>query len=215
MKRSILDLLSQRTDISSIKEDLVPWLCRTQYRKATRRQYGSTLVKQTGNPQTLALSHSTVQPPAPSGVALRRSGRAGDEEATNDLESELMSPQSPPTSSAPTSQPASPRIHAALMGLDGSSKSGTGDVDIRCTYVVHRLDSGVAIRANTLKTYFDANRLVSLFVLTICKRCTGPSIFGDSASRRDHTSHPFINLQQRQHPPTSHPTQPHLLLQNN
>lgn len=62
-------------------------------------------------------------------------------------------------SSAPTSEPASPRIHAAAAALDGQALEA--DVSLRCTYVVHKLENGVATRANTLKTYFDANRSVS------------------------------------------------------
>ncbi|KAG8981617.1 hypothetical protein FRB93_008505 [Tulasnella sp. JGI-2019a] len=164
LKRNVLELLSQRTDISSIKEDLIPWLCRTQYRRATRRKYGPTLVKQGGNPQSLALAHSTIQR-AVKGNALAThrlkymNGSPGNDEE-GDLESELMSPQSPPTSSAATSEPASPRIHASLMALDAQPKGGSeADISLRCTYVAHKLDNGVATRANTLKTYFEANRL--------------------------------------------------------
>ncbi|KAG8987886.1 hypothetical protein FRB90_003073, partial [Tulasnella sp. 427] len=36
-RRTVLDLLAERTDLSSIKEELVPWLCRTQYRIAAKR----------------------------------------------------------------------------------------------------------------------------------------------------------------------------------
>ncbi|KAG8857052.1 hypothetical protein FRB96_005982 [Tulasnella sp. 330] len=164
LKRNVLELLSQRTDISSIKEDLIPWLCRTQYRRATRRKYGPTLVKQGGNPQSLALGHSTVQPPIKSALLRTHhhthlNGSAGNDDE-GDLESELMSPQSPPISSAATSEPMSPRIHAALMTFDGQPKGGSDvDVCLRCTYVAHKLENGVAARANTLKSYFEANRL--------------------------------------------------------
>ncbi|KAG8903347.1 hypothetical protein FRB99_003409 [Tulasnella sp. 403] len=148
LKRTVLDLLTERTDISSIKEELIPWLCRTQYRTAARRKYGPTL-RPTGNPQALALEYSTVQD--------RRRQKPGHTAGlTID---DPLSPQSPPTvSSVPSSSvPASPRV-GSEVGLRELIKAAA-PVEVRCSYVAHRLSNGIAIRTNTLKTYFDANRM--------------------------------------------------------
>lgn len=153
MKRSVLDLLAERTDLSSIKEELVPWLCRTQYRAAARVKYGNIL-KPSANPQSLALEHTTVRVPL--------HPKAPDDE---DVDADpgpgqgngLLAARFPTKAmSVASSMPASPRTNATKELDDDDAPP----VDTRCTYVVHRRTKGVAVRANSLKTYFDANRLV-------------------------------------------------------
>ena len=143
MKRTVLDLLKDRTDISSIKEELVPWLCRIQYRTASRRKWGEILSPQR-SAQTLALMHSSVR------VYLQNENEDGEG---------IKSPKSPAAlASAPPSQPSSPK------GFSYRKKLGSAVLEkapeVRCGFVVHRYADGRALRTNTLKSYFDANRLV-------------------------------------------------------
>ncbi|KAG8919646.1 hypothetical protein FRC01_001187 [Tulasnella sp. 417] len=157
-KRTVLDLLAERTDLSSIKEELIPWLCRTQYRVAARRKYGSIL-KPIGNTQALALEHSTVQPAAkPTRHYAKKKLDAGD--AGADSPGGLQSPKSPPTAmSIASSVPTSPRIGGLQKLLE--DEENKANIDIRCAFIVHKMENGTAIRANTVKTYFEANRLPS------------------------------------------------------
>lgn len=150
-------MLVERTDLSSIKEELVPWLCRTQYRIAAKRKYG-TILKPIGNTQALAVEHSTVQPAAkPTRHYAKKKLDAGD--AGADSPGGLQSPKSPPTAmSIASSLPTSPRISGLQKLLE--HEESKANIDIRCAFVVHKLENGTAIRANTVKTYFDANRLV-------------------------------------------------------
>ncbi|KAG8912800.1 hypothetical protein FRC00_003765 [Tulasnella sp. 408] len=155
-RRTVLDLLAERTDLSSIKEELIPWLCRTQYRVAARRKYGSIL-KPIGNTQALALEHSTVQPAAkPTRHYAKKKLDAGD--AGADSPGGLQSPKSPPTAmSIASSLPTSPRMGGLQKLLE--HEENKANIDVRCAFVVHKMENGTAVRANTMKTYFDANRL--------------------------------------------------------
>ncbi|KAG6333563.1 hypothetical protein ID866_5525 [Astraeus odoratus] len=54
-KRGILDLLQQKTELDSFREDFLPWLCKLQYQKVRYMKYGDTFG---------STAHSPFQPPS-------------------------------------------------------------------------------------------------------------------------------------------------------
>lgn len=60
LRRGVLDLLIQRPQISSIREDLLPWLCKWSYQKGLAEKWGHAL-QIPDDPFNDALQHSTMQ----------------------------------------------------------------------------------------------------------------------------------------------------------
>ncbi|KAG8963900.1 hypothetical protein FRC03_002456 [Tulasnella sp. 419] len=162
MRHTVLALLAERTDISSVKEELVPWLCRTQYRTSSRRKYGSILNPRK-NPQALALTHTTTRT-RPRTTAAKNDESEEEEDGLSAVKRGLglgtggLGFSSIPPS-MPSSPPPNPRLNMARRGSTAGVEKQKPLPKLRCTYVTHALEDGVATRANTVKSYFDANRL--------------------------------------------------------
>ncbi|TIC15383.1 hypothetical protein E3Q14_00363 [Wallemia mellicola] len=60
VRRNVLDLLTARPEIASIREDLLPWLSKWSYQKALYDKWGKALKIQS-DPFEDALAHSTMQ----------------------------------------------------------------------------------------------------------------------------------------------------------
>ncbi|KAI0305785.1 UDP-3-O-glucosamine N-acyltransferase [Multifurca ochricompacta] len=60
-KRSILDILHQKSTFDSFREEFLPWLCKIQYQKTKQEKYGRVLRPiQANATHALALRHSTL-----------------------------------------------------------------------------------------------------------------------------------------------------------
>ncbi|KAH9992676.1 UDP-3-O-glucosamine N-acyltransferase [Russula vinacea] len=60
-KRSILDVLHDKSMFDSFREEFLPWLCKIQYQRTKREKYGRVLRSiMTKEAQVLALRHSTL-----------------------------------------------------------------------------------------------------------------------------------------------------------
>ncbi|KAK7692711.1 hypothetical protein QCA50_004344 [Cerrena zonata] len=60
-RKSVLDVLKEKTRFDSIREDFIPWLCTPQYHPRKRNKYGRILNPLNNVPsQTTALEHSTL-----------------------------------------------------------------------------------------------------------------------------------------------------------
>ncbi|EJU04099.1 nucleotide-diphospho-sugar transferase [Dacryopinax primogenitus] len=141
-RRSVFDLLQQKDEISSVREQLVPFLCKLQYQPRRREKYGP-IISPNANMQELALEHSTTYTPPPS----QRNHASREKPIHKSVVSTPFTQSgasTPPGESVPASQ--------AAEEPEGSPS----DYPIRCNVVVHK--DGYAARANTLGTYFELNR---------------------------------------------------------
>jgi translation initiation factor eIF-2B subunit gamma len=61
-RRSLLDLLQEKSRFDSFREEFIPWLCKIQYQRLKRRKYGPGLCKDadTLSSYSTALEHSTL-----------------------------------------------------------------------------------------------------------------------------------------------------------
>ncbi|KAI0645894.1 UDP-3-O-glucosamine N-acyltransferase [Trametes meyenii] len=131
-RRTVLDVLSQKSQYESIKEEFIPWLCKPQYQRTRREKYGNILSPVTNNlSQALALKHSTLHLPARK-QHLRRSA-AGSEADDDHPRSTMPSP------------------------VDDDDEDAD-EPSLRVGLVAHRASSGFASRANNLHTYLELNR---------------------------------------------------------
>ncbi|KAI0705024.1 UDP-3-O-glucosamine N-acyltransferase [Cerioporus squamosus] len=63
-KRTILDVLNEKSHLDSLKEEFIPWLCKPQYQRTRREKYGNILSPVSNNvSQGPALKHSTLHLP--------------------------------------------------------------------------------------------------------------------------------------------------------
>ncbi|EIN11299.1 UDP-3-O-glucosamine N-acyltransferase [Punctularia strigosozonata HHB-11173 SS5] len=69
-KRTILDALEQKSDLDSIRDEFIPWLCKPQYQRTRRQKYGQVLAPITNSTsQETALRHSTLHLQSPTSGA--------------------------------------------------------------------------------------------------------------------------------------------------
>ncbi|KZO93160.1 nucleotide-diphospho-sugar transferase [Calocera viscosa TUFC12733] len=144
-RRTIFDLLQQKDDISSVREQLVPFLCKLQYQPRRRQKYGP-IINPNANLQELALEHSTTYTPSPA-----QKPRLSREQP---IHKSIVSTPFYPRSGAST--PAVDSVAASQIADE--PEEAPSDYPIRCNVLVHRLKDGYAARANTLGTYFELNR---------------------------------------------------------
>jgi len=128
-KRAILETLSAH-HFQSIRSDFVPWICQIQYQSRRRERWISVLNTITNSTCT-TLQHSTAHLPRPWQAN-------SDQHHTKAL-------QTPDTS-----MPASPTHSWGDERLVEPS--------LRCGILIHNLDKGLAIRVNTIPSYFELNR---------------------------------------------------------
>jgi translation initiation factor eIF-2B subunit gamma len=133
-KKAVLDLILQKKSISSIREDLVPWLCKIQFQAGKRARWANVL-NPTLNSQALALEHSTVHS---LDQATKKERKAHLDSSRQSAAEQHKSPQAYPADTP----------HDELRLWAG----------LRCGIMVHHLADGYAARANTLGTYFELNR---------------------------------------------------------
>lgn len=141
-RRSVLTVLAEKLTLESIREDLIPFLCKLQYRKGKRFRWEPSIFvspwKQCHTnvvfPLNAVLNDATNIPshhPPSRGSSSWRSA----------------------TTSRASSAPASP-LFFETPNLPLSR--------LRCGVVFHKLHQGLAARANTIKAYTDLNRLVCI-----------------------------------------------------
>jgi translation initiation factor eIF-2B subunit gamma len=58
-KRSVLNLLKEKTHIESLRREFIPWLCKMQYQREKRARYGKSLEATMKGIQDTAIRHST------------------------------------------------------------------------------------------------------------------------------------------------------------
>ncbi|KIP04845.1 hypothetical protein PHLGIDRAFT_19868 [Phlebiopsis gigantea 11061_1 CR5-6] len=127
-RRSVLDALQEKSDIESLREEFIPWLCEIQYSTSKRAKYGAILnPPSNATTQNLALQHSTLH------TTLPKHPHHLAPPSTEDVRTAASSPLDP--------EPA--EFH---------------DVSFRVGIILHRATQGFAARANTLQTYLDVNR---------------------------------------------------------
>ncbi|KAI0633602.1 UDP-3-O-glucosamine N-acyltransferase [Trametes polyzona] len=131
-RRTVLDVLQQKSHFDSMKEEFIPWLCKPQYQRTRREKYGNILSPVTNNlSQALAMKHSTLHLPARK-QHLRRSA-AGSEADDEHLRSVVPSPVE-------------------------EDDEESDEPSLRVGLVAHRASAGFASRANNLHTYLELNR---------------------------------------------------------
>ncbi|KAI9437749.1 UDP-3-O-glucosamine N-acyltransferase [Lactarius indigo] len=136
-KRSILDVLHQKSTFDSFREDFLPWLCKIQYQKTKQEKYGRVL-RSTGAKAThdLALRHSTLF--------------SGSIRAQDPSSRDSSSPSLKPIPFSVPSSPTHPKI---------------GDEPLesfRIGLVIH--DTGFVGRVNNVATLFEVNRQQTKFL---------------------------------------------------
>ncbi|KDQ21362.1 hypothetical protein BOTBODRAFT_123066 [Botryobasidium botryosum FD-172 SS1] len=146
-RRTVLDLLAIRPTLSSLKEDVIPFLCKIQYQNKKRIRWGPVLNPQP-NPQSLALAHSTTH-------------------AHPNFSPSAPEPKLDAADSMPPSHMASPQLKPRTFELENFSAFAVPS-SFRCGVVVHRIQYGYAARANTHGTYLELNRQVLLRFLVLC-----------------------------------------------
>ncbi|TDL21719.1 UDP-3-O-glucosamine N-acyltransferase [Rickenella mellea] len=147
-KRSVLDVLAQKPQFDSFREEFVPWLCKVHTQHTKREKYGGVLSSITNNnpasSQSLALQHSTLH------QIVKRTpiGRSFRALASEGYPSTNVSRASIPTEMTPTAPP-SPTYEDDEVQEEES---------LRCGIVVHRLCDGYAARSNNIWSYLELNR---------------------------------------------------------
>ncbi|OJT13115.1 hypothetical protein TRAPUB_10341 [Trametes pubescens] len=131
-RRTVLDVLQQKSHFDSLREEFIPWLCKPQYQKTRREKYGNVLNPVTNSlSQALALKHSTLHTPSRK-QHVRRSV-AGSEDGDEHLRSVVPSPVE-------------------------DDDDEFVEPSLRVGLVTHRSSSGFASRANNLHAYLELNR---------------------------------------------------------
>ncbi|KAI0690087.1 UDP-3-O-glucosamine N-acyltransferase [Cytidiella melzeri] len=128
-RRSVLNVIQEKSRLDSMREEFIPWLCKPQYSPAKRHKYGSALSSPSAAPsQGLALQHATLH---------TRSSEPS------------MHPSSTSSIGEPRTAPSSP--------VDSEEESQC-NASLRVGVVIHRAEEGYAARANTLHSYLELNR---------------------------------------------------------
>ncbi|RPD78595.1 UDP-3-O-glucosamine N-acyltransferase [Lentinus tigrinus ALCF2SS1-7] len=131
-KRTVLDVLNEKSHLDSLKEEFIPWLCKPQYQRTRREKYGNILSPVTNNVfQGPALKHSTLHLPTQH-KHLRHSSEDADADDEH-LRSVVPSP------------------------VDNEDEDAV-EPSLRVGLIAHRSSSGFASRANNLHTYLELNR---------------------------------------------------------
>ncbi|KAH7913884.1 nucleotide-diphospho-sugar transferase [Hygrophoropsis aurantiaca] len=138
-KRAVLDVLQQKTQVDSLREDFFPWLCKVQYQQTKRAKYGHVLGALANSvSHSISMRHSTLH-------------------SNNLIKVKAMSIVQPNSDASPLQQ-------NRELGLS-IPPSPTGSDDDQNTYtslrigvLIHRAESGFAVRANTLPSFLEANR---------------------------------------------------------
>jgi len=130
-RRSVLDLLPEKSRFDSIREEFLPWLCTPQYHLPRRAKYGHILSPISNiSSQEMAIRHGTLHIPVNG-----RSHGGGRPSAEHSRDASL------------TNYPSE---------TDGQRDDVTAS--LRVGVVVVPRSRGYATRANTLHTYLEANR---------------------------------------------------------
>jgi len=132
IKRMVLDLLAERPNLGSFKDDVLPWLCKLSYRDSHRTKWASAL-KLADDPQALALAHSTTPYPI---------------HKSSDVVGAAISPN-------PVTRPWMSRADTILEQIVPTSRELPR---LHCGVTLHRLKDGYAARANTIGAYVELNR---------------------------------------------------------
>jgi len=59
-KRSVVEVLLEKNQFDSFREEFLPWLCKVQYQRTKRQRYEQVLDPLVNTSQALALKHSTL-----------------------------------------------------------------------------------------------------------------------------------------------------------
>jgi len=137
-KREILDALLRKTELDSVREDLLPWLCKVHYQATKRLKYGRVLSSLSNfAARTTPMRHSTLH---------------------------TISTTKTKVSAYNRSAVSSPVQQGRELGYS-VPPSPTGSVSIgreTSSFIVcfgnHREDDGYCVRTNNLPAYLEANR---------------------------------------------------------
>ncbi|KAI0758309.1 UDP-3-O-glucosamine N-acyltransferase [Irpex lacteus] len=128
-RRSVLEVLQEKSRLDSLREEFMPWLCKPQYSSTKRKKYGSVLGPSPNSPsQRLAIQHATLHT------------------RSTQLSLHVSSPSS-------VREPRTAQSSPVDSDHDSEDRAS-----LRVGIVVHRLEDGYASRANTLHSYLELNR---------------------------------------------------------
>ncbi|KAM5531642.1 hypothetical protein V8D89_014694 [Ganoderma adspersum] len=131
-KRAVLDALTEKAHLDSIRDEFIPWLCKPQYQQSRREKYGKILNPVSNNvSQGLALKHSTLHLPA-------RNDRLRESELDH--------------------EPVDEHLRSVVPSPVEDEDEHAVEPSLRVGLIVHRASSGFALRANNLHSYLDLNR---------------------------------------------------------
>jgi translation initiation factor eIF-2B subunit gamma len=137
-KREILDALLRKTELDSVREDLLPWLCKVHYQATKRLKYGRVLSSLSNfAARTTPMRHSTLHTISTTKTkvsAYNRSAVSSPVQQGRELG---------------YSVPPSPT---------GSVSIGRETSSLRVGVIIHREDDGYCVRTNNLPAYLEANR---------------------------------------------------------
>ncbi|KAH7927118.1 hypothetical protein BV22DRAFT_301994 [Leucogyrophana mollusca] len=138
-KRAVLDVLQQKHQVDSLREDFFPWLCKIQYQQTKRAKYGHVLGALANSvSHSISMKHSTLH-------------------SNNIARVKAISITHPTSNSSPLQQSRELGYSIPPSPAD-SDDDRTVYTSLRVGVVIHRAESGFAIRANTLPSFLEANR---------------------------------------------------------
>ncbi|CAE6352747.1 unnamed protein product [Rhizoctonia solani] len=152
LRRSVLGILREHSGLLSLREEVLPWICKLGYRKSKRDRWGTTLKPQ--DPVfRLAMLHATTH--------VQRDPLTG------------MITTSPASPEIP--QPYDEEFNQEVP-------RPTGGKPLRTAYVVHRAKDGFSGRGNTISGYMELNHQVLTQIASKSQSVRGgkPSTLGDS-----------------------------------
>ncbi len=156
-RRSVLDVLQEKSRFDSIREEFIPWLCKPQYSHVRRAKYGHSKCSLSSWVVTVNIIHviSVLNPTSNSpsqSDALRHSTLY-----TRPTEHSRQS-------SGSNGHDLHPHGHSPVDDDEEEDLAAS----LRVGIIVHKTDEGYAARANTLHSYLDLNRHVSSPTRWLC-----------------------------------------------
>ncbi|KAG8213855.1 UDP-3-O-glucosamine N-acyltransferase [Butyriboletus roseoflavus] len=137
-KRGILDALQRKTELDSLREDFLPWLCKVHYQATKRSKYGRVLgLFSNFAARNTPMRHSTLHT-----VSTTKIKVPGYNQSTI----------------------SSPVQHGRELGYSvPPSPTGPDNVcmetsSLRVCVIIHREEGGYCVRTNNLPAYLEANR---------------------------------------------------------
>lgn len=138
-RRSILSVILQKRALESIREDLIPFLCKIQYRKGKRARW------EPGKSPFVISKVTSCHISVLNEVSNRQTH--------------------PPLTRASSSWVSTNPSRASSAPVSPISPNQATATHLRCGIETWTLKQGMAARANTIKAYADLNRLVRALFL--------------------------------------------------